>query len=77
MYPNPNPAKVITLETEAELVNAFITIYTLQGQVVMTTTVPSLNERKQLTLTSLPPGSYILRVQSADFDVAKRISIGL
>lgn len=77
IYPNPNPNKVLTLETEVDLTNAIITVYTLTGQVVLTTTVPSFSDRKQLSLTSMPSGSYILRVQSSNFDVAKRISIGL
>ncbi|MCX6214442.1 T9SS type A sorting domain-containing protein [Spirosoma sp.] len=77
VYPNPNPAKIITIETLDNLTNAVITIYTLSGQVVFTAPVPSLDERKQLVLTSLMSGSYILRVQSADFDVSKRIILGL
>ena len=77
IYPNPNPDKVVILETQANLTNAVVTIYTLTGQVVLTTAVPSFDERKQLVLTGLPSASYILRVQSADFDVSKRIILGL
>jgi hypothetical protein len=77
IYPNPNPDKVVVLETLANLTNAVVTIYTLTGQVVLTTPVPSFDERKQLILTGLPSASYILRVQSADFDVSKRIILGL
>ena len=77
IYPNPNPDKIVLLETQAILVNAVITIYTLNGQLVQTSVVPSFDERKQLVLTGLPTGSYILRVQASDFDVSKRISLGL
>ncbi|GAB3029044.1 T9SS type A sorting domain-containing protein [Spirosoma pulveris] len=77
IYPNPNPAKIITIETLANLTNAVISIYTINGQEVFSTSVPSLDERKQLVLTSLTSGSYILRVQSPDFDVSKRIMLGL
>ncbi|MFD2932406.1 T9SS type A sorting domain-containing protein [Spirosoma flavum] len=77
IYPNPNPDKIVTLETQANLTNAVVTIYTLNGQTVLTTVVPFFNERKQLILTGMPTGSYILRVQSADFDVSKRIILGL
>ncbi|AUD07269.1 T9SS type A sorting domain-containing protein [Spirosoma pollinicola] len=77
IYPNPNPDKIITLETQFNLTNAVITIYTLSGQAAFTTAVPSFDERKQLVLTGLPSGYYILRVQSADFDVSKRIIMGL
>ena len=77
IYPNPNPDKILTLETQANLTNATITIYTLTGQVTLTAAVPVFDERKQLILTGLPSGSYILRVQSAGFDVSKRILVGL
>ena len=77
IYPNPNPDKIITLETQANLTNAVVTIYALTGQVVLTTVVPSFDERKQLVLTGLTVGMYVLRVQSSDFDVSKRIIIGL
>ena len=77
IYPNPNPDKIITLETQFNLTNAVITIYTLSGQAAFTTAIPSFDERKQLVLTGLPSGYYILRVQSADFDVSKRIIMGL
>ena len=77
IYPNPNPDKILLIETQANLTNAVITIYTLTGQMVLTTSVPSFDERKQLILTGMPSGSYILRVQATDFDVSKRILLGL
>ncbi|QDK83305.1 T9SS type A sorting domain-containing protein [Spirosoma sp. KCTC 42546] len=77
VYPNPNPDKILIVETRENLTNAVLTIYTLTGQVVLTTSVPSFDDRKQLTLTGMPSGSYILRVQAADFDVSKRIILGL
>ncbi len=77
IYPNPNPDKIITLETKANLINAVVTIYTLNGQAILTYVVPSFDERKQLVLTGLLSGSYVLRVQSSDFDVSKRIILGL
>lgn len=77
IYPNPNPDKIVLVETQADLVNAVITVYTLTGQEVVTTTVPLLNDRQKLILTGLPSGHYILRVRSSDFDVSKRILLGL
>lgn len=77
VYPNPNPDKILTLETKDNLVNAVVTLFTLTGQAVFTTVVPSFNDRKQFTLTGLPSGVYVLRVKSADFDVSKRIVLGL
>lgn len=77
IYPNPNPNKIVLLETQRNLANASVTIHNLMGQLVATYTVPVFDERKQLELTGLPSGMYIVRVQSADFDVAKRIILGL
>ncbi len=77
VYPNPNPDKILTIETKENLTNATLTIYTLTGQVVLKTAVPTFDDRKQLTLTAMPSGSYILRVQSPGFDVSKRIILGL
>lgn len=77
IYPNPNPDKIVVLETQVDLVNATVMLYSLTGQVVLTTVVPSFNERKQLVLTGLASGPYILRVQAAGFDVSKRIQLGL
>jgi len=77
VYPNPNPDKIVRVETRAVLTNATLTIYTLTGQAVMTIEVPSFDERKQLLLNHLPSGQYLLRVRAADFDVSRRILLGL
>ena len=77
VYPNPNPDKIMLVETQANLTNATLIIYTLTGQAVYTANVPVFDERKQLVLTGLPSGQYLLRVQAADFNVSKRILLGL
>ena len=77
IYPNPNPNKLVLLETEQNLINAQVTVYTLLGQPATTFSVPVFDERKQIDLTGLAPGVYILRVQAAGFDVSKRVLLGL
>jgi len=77
IYPNPNPDKLVLLETEQNLTNAQVTVYTLLGQPATTFTVPVFDERKQIDLTGLAPGMYVLRVQAAGFDVSKRILLGM
>lgn len=77
VYPNPSPAKEVTLETLRNLTNAAVTIYSLMGQVVFTAVVPVLDERKRIDLINLAAGPYILEIRSADFRVTKRIVIGL
>jgi hypothetical protein len=77
IYPNPNPDKIVYLETQDNLVNGVITIYSLTGQRLAVYPVAAFTERKQINLTSLSGGTYILRVQAADFDVSKRLLLGL
>lgn len=77
IYPNPNPDKTVLLETQQNLSNATVTVYSLTGRTVATYRVPLFDERKQLELTGLSSGMYILRVQAADFDVSKRLLLGL
>ncbi|GAB3891264.1 T9SS type A sorting domain-containing protein [Spirosoma agri] len=77
VYPNPSPNKIIILETQENLTNATIMVYTLNGQRVLVRNVGTLDERKQLSLNDLPPGVYILQVQAAGFNKSKRILLGL
>ncbi|QJW91682.1 T9SS type A sorting domain-containing protein [Spirosoma taeanense] len=77
VYPNPNPNKVVVLEAQENLTNAVVSLYTLTGQLVLTRSIGTFDERKQLILTDLPSGVYILRVQATDFSVSKRILLGL
>ena len=77
IYPNPNPDKIVFIETLADLANAVVTIYTSTGQVIQTIPVFLFDERKQIILSHLSAGSYIIRVQATNFDVSKRILLGL
>ncbi|GAB3576315.1 hypothetical protein GCM10027578_42000 [Spirosoma luteolum] len=77
VYPNPSPDRVITIETQQDLTNATVAVYSLTGQLLYTTTVPSFNERRRLELAGLAGGTYILNVQAADYNVSRRILVGL
>ena len=77
IYPNPNPDKVVTIETQENIANATVSIYTLNGQLVTTRTVSIFDERKQLILREIPAGVYILQVQGTNFSRSKRILLGL
>jgi len=77
IYPNPNPDKIVYLETQESLVNGIITVYSLTGQRLAVFPIATFSERKQINLTTLAVGTYILRVQATDFDVSKRILLGL
>jgi hypothetical protein len=75
VYPNPTSEGVVTIETLENLENAAVTIYSLSGARVFATQIPSLNERKALDIANLAQGVYIIRVQSASFDLSKRLII--
>lgn len=77
IYPNPSLTKRITIETQEELTNAEIRIYTMTGQEVAFFAVGNLNEQKVIDLPNLSPGLYVLWVRSPSFSVAKRVLIGV
>ncbi|WP_266362851.1 T9SS type A sorting domain-containing protein [Tellurirhabdus rosea] len=77
VYPNPSIDKRISVETFDNIKNATVTLYTLNGQLVLTETVDVFDERKSLNLSMLPPGHYILNVRSAEFKGSKRLMIGM
>lgn len=77
IYPNPNPDKVVIIETQENILNAIVSIYTLNGQLVTTRNVGIFDERKQLILQEIPAGVYILQVQGTGFSRSKRILLGL
>lgn len=77
IYPNPSPDKVLTIETQQNLINATVTVYSLTGQLVYSTTIPTFDERRQITLTGLSGGVYVVMVRAADYNVSRRILVGL
>ncbi len=77
IYPNPNVDQRVTIETQENLENATISVYTYLGQEVLSVEVPLFDDRKRLDLTNLTPGQYLIQVRSAGFNVTKRMLIGL
>ena len=77
IYPNPNIEQRVTIETQENLENATISVYTYLGQEVLSVQVPLFDDRKRLDLTKLAPGQYLIQVRSAGFNVTKRMLIGL
>ncbi|WP_229311224.1 sialate O-acetylesterase [Larkinella soli] len=77
IYPNPSPDKQLIIETLEDIPNATLTLYTLNGQAIWTTTVEVFNERKSWNLSTVPAGHYVLTVRSGGFKVSKRLIIGL
>ncbi|WP_234736694.1 T9SS type A sorting domain-containing protein [Tellurirhabdus bombi] len=75
IYPNPSPSGQVSLEVRENLTNATLNIYTLHGQLVYTTTIPTFNSRRALDLSVLMPGQYIVQVRAAGFNAANRLII--
>ncbi|OIN56958.1 hypothetical protein BLX24_22285 [Arsenicibacter rosenii] len=76
IYPNPSTDKKITIETLTDVKNANIRIYTLAGQEVQLYTVTDFSVRRPFDLSNLRSGFYIIQVQAAGFNVAKRVFLG-
>lgn len=75
VYPNPSKDGVVYVETLEDLPNAEVSVYSLTGQLVFTTTVASFNQRQLLPMSSLAKGQYVVRVCSAGFNVSKRFVV--
>ena len=77
LYPNANPDGLFLIETLLDLNDAVITVFTLTGQQVYKTQASLIDGRRQLNLTMLAPGPYIIAIQSGSNRVTKRVQIGL
>jgi len=76
IYPNPSADKKITIETLTDVRDATVRIFSLLGQEVRIWSVTDFTERRPVDLSDLRSGYYIIQVQSAGFNVSKRIFIG-
>lgn len=75
VYPNPSKTGVIALETLENLQNAQISLYTLHGQLVYSSLMPTFDVRKTIDVNGLATGEYIVRVKATGFDVSKRVIV--
>ncbi len=74
-YPNPAPDGIIYLEARDDLSDLLLTVYNVSGKFVYSTLVPSLTERRQINLSFLEGGKYIVRLQNSKFSESKNIWI--
>ena len=75
LYPNPNNSGRLAIETLKDLTNVKITISNLEGKIMFTASLPTLNERRIVDLTELSEGTYIFQLTSSGFNQTKRIII--
>jgi hypothetical protein len=74
IFPNPSGG-VFNLESRYDLDNATIYVYSTLGKLLYQGSVTVLNAQRTIDLSSLAEGSYILRVESVNFRIAKLIAI--
>ncbi|GAB3180860.1 T9SS type A sorting domain-containing protein [Telluribacter humicola] len=75
IFPNPAPNGVIAVETREDLTDAEVAIFNMNGALLRTQSFPTLNQRRTINISTLPPGAYVVRVRSAGVDVSKKIII--
>ncbi len=75
IYPNPVTMGVLNIETLNDIKNANATVYSMAGRLVFSNIIPNFDERKQLDLSMLPPGQYVLEITSGAFRTTKKILI--
>ena len=75
IYPNPTANGRVSIETIEDLRDATIDVFSLNGQLLLSSQVPLFNQRKSIDLSSLSQGVYLVRVRSADFNISRRIII--
>ncbi|MBE9466199.1 T9SS type A sorting domain-containing protein [Dyadobacter subterraneus] len=75
VYPNPSDNGSFTIETIANLKNATVQIYDLNGRLLRTYPAQNFDERRFINLSPMANGTYILSIQSDDYKKAKKIMI--
>ncbi|RYU95548.1 sialate O-acetylesterase [Emticicia agri] len=75
VYPNPVTDGVVYLEAREDLSDLIFTVYNTSGKFVYSTLVPSLTERREINLSFLQDGKYIIRLQNSKFSESKSIWI--
>jgi hypothetical protein len=75
IYPNPAPDGMVYIEARDDLSDLSLKVYDVSGKFIYTTLVPSLTERRQVDLSFLDGGKYILRLQNSKFSESRTIWI--
>jgi hypothetical protein len=75
VYPNPSRLGKVAIETLEDLTDVEITVTSLSGQVVYSGKFPDLKIRKEIDLSYVNEGAYILKLSSTTLKQSKRIII--
>lgn len=73
VYPNPVPDGFVYIEARDDLSDLLLSVYDVSGKFIYSTIVPSLTERRQVNLSFLANGKYIIRLQNSKFSESRTI----
>ena len=72
VYPNPTTERLFISSGQGQELK-MASLYDITGKVVLTKTFQSSNNDKELNLSSLPTGLYILRLESDTASITKKV----
>ncbi|WP_447637870.1 T9SS type A sorting domain-containing protein [Flavobacterium microcysteis] len=73
IYPNPSADKKVTIVSSNLQNDSSVTIYNLTGAKVYETVIDSNSTENTLNLSDLSAGAYIMKLQSGDYNTAKKL----
>ncbi len=73
VYPNPIPDGLVYIEAREDLSDLQMSVFDVSGKFIHSTLVPSLTERRQVNLSFLENGKYIIRLQNSKFSETRTI----
>jgi hypothetical protein len=75
IYPIPSTDGLISLESQEDLSDLALIVYSLQGKYIYSTSISALTERRVVDLSFLSDGSYIIKLKNNTFEQTKHIWI--
>ncbi len=73
VFPNPTLDGMVTVEMPVSTAATPLTVYDITGRPVFTSVIPANETRASLDLHHLPTGVYLVRLQTAEGSVVKRL----
>ena len=74
VYPNPSNG-AFTLDTRYPWANLKVEVYTNRGSLVYASDIATFETKKDINLTQLPEGPYLIRIRNENFTATKHVQI--
>ncbi|NBB28390.1 T9SS type A sorting domain-containing protein [Cellulophaga sp. BC115SP] len=74
VYPNPSNG-AFTLDTRYPWANLKVEVYTNRGSLVYASDIATFETKKDINLTQLPEGPYLIRIRNDNFTATKHVQI--